>query len=67
MNDQDARIEAVLQLAHAVFESRQAASQWMLLPNQALAGESPRKHSATERGAQEVRRVLVAIEWGGVV
>ena len=60
------RIAAVSHLAEAVFESREAAAQWMSKPNKALGGSTPILLCETEIGAKQVRRVLQALEWGGV-
>ncbi|HUE94651.1 type II toxin-antitoxin system Xre/ParS family antitoxin [Pseudomonas sp.] len=59
------RIAAVAHLADAVFESREAAAQWMSKPNKALGGSTPIMLCETEIGAKQVRRVLQALEWGG--
>lgn len=60
------RIAAVALLAEEVFEDEQAASAWMSAPNQALGGNTPVMHCETAIGAQQVRRILNALEWGGV-
>ena len=60
------RIAAVWALAEEVFESREAAAQWMSVPNKALGGDAPIMLCETEIGAKQVRRVLQALEWGGV-
>jgi putative toxin-antitoxin system antitoxin component, TIGR02293 family len=62
-----ARIAQVALQAEEVFESAQAASEWMRTPNAALGGESPVMHCETDIGAQQVRRILASLEWGGVV
>ncbi|WP_256574625.1 antitoxin Xre/MbcA/ParS toxin-binding domain-containing protein [Pseudomonas sp. B15(2017)] len=59
------RIAAVCGLAEEVFESREAAAQWMSTPNKALGGDAPVMLCETEIGAKQVRRVLHALEWGG--
>lgn len=59
------RIAAVCNLAEEVFESKEAASQWMSKPNKALGGSAPIMHCDTEIGAKQVRRVLQALEYGG--
>lgn len=59
------RIAAVYALGEDVFESREAAAQWMSKPNKALGGDTPIMLCATEIGAKQVRRVLQALEWGG--
>ncbi|MDY0834183.1 MbcA/ParS/Xre antitoxin family protein [Pseudomonas sp. SED1] len=60
------RIASVSHQAEKVFEDRNAAAQWMLRPNQALDGKEPILFCVTEIGAKEVRRVLHALEAGGV-
>lgn len=60
------RIAGVALLAEQVFEDKQAASDWMSSPNKALAGGIPVMHCDTAIGAQQVRRILHALEWGGV-
>ena len=60
------RIATVSHLAEAVLEGREAAARWMSQPNQGLGGEAPIMLCETEIGAKQVRRVLNALEWGGV-
>lgn len=60
------RIAAVCAHAEEVFESRDGATQWMSQPNKALGGAAPIMLCETEIGAKQVRRVLQALEWGGV-
>lgn len=60
------RIAQVAVLAESVFEDKQVAAQWMTTSNDALGGASPLSLCDTELGARQVRRVLHAIEWGGV-
>ncbi|MFT0545806.1 antitoxin Xre/MbcA/ParS toxin-binding domain-containing protein [Allopusillimonas ginsengisoli] len=60
------RIVGVALLAEEVFEDKKAAAQWMASPNAALNGSSPVMHCETAIGAQQVRRILNALEWGGV-
>lgn len=60
------RIATVSQQAEEVFENRDAAAQWMSKPNKALGGNTPILLCETEIGAKQVRRVLHALEWGGV-
>lgn len=60
--------ESVLeQLASEVFEDQKRATDWMDRPNVALGGATPRAVSHTEAGCQRAKRVLYAIEHGGVV
>jgi len=60
------RIASVSELAEKVFEDRNAAAQWMTKPNQALGDRVPILLCETEIGAKQVRRVLHALESGGV-
>lgn len=60
------RIALLKAEAERVFTSPDLAKSWMLEPNVAL-GESPLSLLDTETGADEVRKVLVAIACGGVV
>lgn len=60
------RLAQVAVLAEEVFEDKTVAGAWMSSPNDALGGETPLSLCETELGARQVRRVLHAIEWGGV-
>lgn len=62
----DELIAQVTSIAESLFEDKEAAERWMSTPNIALGGDIPSRHARTELGAQNVRRVLNAIEWGGV-
>ncbi|AHG62507.1 type II RES/Xre toxin-antitoxin system antitoxin [Advenella mimigardefordensis] len=61
------RLASIAILAEEVFEDKQEATRWLATPNDALGGNSPVMQCETEIGAKQVRRVLNAIEWGGVV
>lgn len=61
------RIISIALLAEQVFEDQEAALQWVTTPNKALEGDAPLQHCDTEIGARQVRRILNALEWGGVV
>lgn len=61
------RIAEVTHHAEEVFADREAAIDWMQRKNPALGDESPIMLCGTELGANQVRRVLNALEWGGVV
>jgi putative toxin-antitoxin system antitoxin component (TIGR02293 family) len=58
------RIAAVEAEADDVFDSQDLARRWMLEPNLAL-GEAPLSLLDTDAGADEVRKVLVSIAYGG--
>lgn len=60
------RIATVALLAEDVFEDKQTAAEWMASPNAALGESIPVMHCETAIGAQQVRRILHALEWGGV-
>lgn len=61
------RIIEVAKLTEEVFENRAEATRWLSTPNEALGGATPLLHCDTEIGARQVRRILHALEWGGVV
>jgi hypothetical protein len=60
------RIASVCHLAEEVFESKESAASWMSRPNKTLGGSTPIILCETEIGAKQVRRVLQALESGGV-
>ncbi|MEE8876043.1 MbcA/ParS/Xre antitoxin family protein [Pseudomonas helleri] len=55
------------QQALLVFESRETVAIWIPVPNAACGHSAPVLLCVTEIGAQQVSRVLNALEWGGVV
>jgi len=57
----------VVSLAKEVFEDKAAAGRWMVAPNDSLGGRAPVSLCETEHGAQQVLRVLRAVEWGSAV
>ena len=59
------RITSVCLQAEAVFESRAEAAHWMSKSNAALGHGTPVLLCLTEIGANQVRRVLHALESGG--
>ncbi|MBL4832674.1 MAG: DUF2384 domain-containing protein [Pseudomonas sp.] len=64
------RVDRLAQLtvnAENVFETRSAARDWMIIPNDALGGSAPLYLCKTEIGGRQVRRALHATEWGSVV
>jgi putative toxin-antitoxin system antitoxin component (TIGR02293 family) len=61
------RIAAVCHLAQEVLEGREAATQWLSMPNKSLGGVMPIMHCETEIGAKQVRRILQALEFGGAI
>lgn len=60
------RIAAICHVGVEVFEDRAALAIWMSNPNKALGGIAPILLCATEIGGGQVRRVLNALEYGGV-
>jgi putative toxin-antitoxin system antitoxin component (TIGR02293 family) len=60
------RIASVSHQAEEIFENRTTAAEWMSKPNKALGESAPILLCETEIGAKQVRRVLNALEWGGV-
>lgn len=59
------RVREVQALAESVFESRSVALDWLARPNAVLGDVTPLSCCATAAGAQQVRRILRAIESGG--
>lgn len=60
------RLAIIEDAAEKVFGSAEMAKTWMMRKNLAL-GETPMSMLDTETGAGEVRKVLAAIAYGGVV
>ncbi|MGL4858622.1 MAG: type II RES/Xre toxin-antitoxin system antitoxin [Enterobacteriaceae bacterium] len=60
------RISAISMQALAVFEDKAKVTRWMATPNVALNNQAPITLCETEIGANQVRRVLYAMEYGGV-
>lgn len=60
------RLASIAVMAEDVFEDKVEALRWLASPNEALGGETPLRHCETEIGSKQVRRILNAIEWGGV-
>lgn len=59
------RVASIAALAQSVFEDQEAASRWLSTPNEGLGGNAPLAQCETEIGANQVRRILHALEWGG--
>ncbi|MFN5049143.1 antitoxin Xre/MbcA/ParS toxin-binding domain-containing protein [Roseateles sp.] len=57
----------LLTLASDVFATVDEAIKWMDRPHQSLAGATPKSACETQAGAEAVRRILVAVKYGGVV
>lgn len=54
-------------LATEVFGSVEAAADWLTTPHPVLEGEAPIARARTPWGLGEVREMLVALRYGGVV
>jgi putative toxin-antitoxin system antitoxin component (TIGR02293 family) len=61
------RVAMVASQALDVFEAPEKASRWMVTLNAALGDQTPLHLCESEIGARQVRRVLAAMEYGGVV
>ncbi len=61
------RVADITRMAEATFGGREAATHWLKTANLALSGATPLSMLDTEPGAAEVRRVLQAINAGGVL
>lgn len=61
------RVAMIATQAVDVFEAPEKASRWMVTANAALGEQTPIHLCETEIGAKQVRRVLAAMEYGGVV
>lgn len=62
----ESRVREVQTLAESVFEYRSIALDWLARPHASLGDVTPLSCCATAAGAQQVRRILRAIESGGV-
>lgn len=60
------RLALIEDVAEKVFGSRDMAKTWMMQYNPALGG-TPMSMLYTDDGADEVRKVLASISYGGVV
>jgi putative toxin-antitoxin system antitoxin component (TIGR02293 family) len=61
------RIAEVTRIAEETFGGPTAAAQWLTTPNLALENATPLSMLDTEPGANDVRRILASITYGGVV
>jgi putative toxin-antitoxin system antitoxin component (TIGR02293 family) len=61
------RVADVIRVAEDTLGGREAATRWLKTPNLALGDATPLSLLDTEPGANEVRRVLSSIKYGGVV
>ncbi|NQY75735.1 MAG: DUF2384 domain-containing protein [Halomonas sp.] len=60
------RVATVSHLAMEVFENKLATINWMSSSNEALGGQAPVMLCGTDIEAKQVRRLLFAMECGGV-
>ncbi len=60
------RVADITRMAEETFGGREAATRWLKTPNLALEAATPLSMLDTEPGASEVRRILSAINYGGV-
>ena len=60
------RVAMIATQAAEVFEAADKASRWMVTANAALGDATPLHLCESEIGARQVRRVLAAMEYGGV-
>lgn len=61
------RVATLAVRAAELFEDQATAQRWMTTPNRALNDQTPIALCETEIGASQVRRVLAALQHGGVV
>ncbi len=61
------RLMDVIGLAYAVFEDPVATETWLKRPHPLLRGLAPLSHSRTAIGANQVRRLLLAMDEGAPV
>lgn len=59
------RLADVIRMAEESFGGREAATRWLKSPNLALGDATPLSMLDTEPGANEVRRILSSINYGG--
>lgn len=60
------KVATVSHLAMEVFEDKRAAIDWISNSNEALGGQAPVMLCGTDIEAKQVRRLLLAMECGGV-
>ncbi len=58
------RFARLFGLSADVFESKEAAREWLKAPNPGTAGEAPLSYSDTEFGAREVENLLGRLDHG---
>ena len=59
------RVADVIRVAEGTLGGREAATKWLKTPNLALGDATPLSLLDTEPGANEVRRILSSIKYGG--
>jgi putative toxin-antitoxin system antitoxin component (TIGR02293 family) len=60
------RVADIVRMAEETFGGRTSMARWLKTANLALGGATPLSMLDTEPGASEVRRILSAIDYGGV-
>ena len=58
---------ALMALMRDVFESQKDAEKWWRAPHPMLNGRSPAATARSQRGAEQVRDILISLRFGGVV
>ncbi len=58
---------ALMALMRDAFETPKDAEKWWRAPHPMLAGRSPAATARSQRGAERVRDILIAVRFGGVV
>lgn len=58
------RFARLFGLSAEIFESKEAAREWLKIPNPGTSGETPLSYSDTEYGAREVENLLGRIDHG---
>lgn len=58
------RFARLFGISAEIFESKEAAREWLKAPNPGTAGEAPLSYSDTEFGAREVENLLGRIDHG---
>lgn len=61
------RVASLAIRAAEVFDDQDTARHWMMTANRALNDQTPLTLCETEIGASQVRRVLAALQHGGVI
>ena len=57
----------LMALMRDTFETPQDADKWWRAPHPLLEGRSPAATARSQRGAEQVRDILISLRFGGVV